>query len=103
MSRIGLRLVCSGCGAAGSVHIVPNWHDSRGESGAMKHVIECPFANPEAAARQLLQLTSGLEAVQNGRMHIEKIDTRFMTLGSKGTSLAPASVRPSRRVGSTCT
>ncbi|MGY4289049.1 hypothetical protein ACVWXO_008269 [Bradyrhizobium sp. LM2.7] len=32
-SRIGLRLVCAACDAAGSVHIVPNWHDSRGKSG----------------------------------------------------------------------
>lgn len=30
-SSVGLRLVCSACGAAGSVHIVPNWHDSRGQ------------------------------------------------------------------------
>ncbi|MET4483329.1 hypothetical protein ABIB66_007899 [Bradyrhizobium sp. F1.13.3] len=30
-SQVGLRLVCSSCGAAGSVHIVPNWHDSRGQ------------------------------------------------------------------------
>ncbi|EIG63674.1 hypothetical protein Bra1253DRAFT_00183 [Bradyrhizobium sp. WSM1253] len=30
-SRLGLRLVCSACGATGSVHIVPNWHDGRGQ------------------------------------------------------------------------
>jgi hypothetical protein len=26
-SRAGWCLVCTECGAAGSVHIVPNWHD----------------------------------------------------------------------------
>jgi hypothetical protein len=26
-STIGSRLVCKQCGAAGSVNIVPNWHD----------------------------------------------------------------------------
>jgi hypothetical protein len=26
-NRIGWSLVCSACGAAGSVNIVPNWHD----------------------------------------------------------------------------
>ena len=26
-SKIGSRLVCKECGVAGSVHIVPNWHD----------------------------------------------------------------------------
>jgi len=30
-SRVGLCLICSACGAAGSVHIVPNWHHSCGQ------------------------------------------------------------------------
>jgi len=29
-SRVGWCLVCSECGAAGSVNIVPNWHDMVG-------------------------------------------------------------------------
>ncbi|MGY4465589.1 hypothetical protein ACVWWK_001271 [Bradyrhizobium sp. LB9.1b] len=52
----------------------------------MKHVTERPFANPEAAARQLLQLASGIEAVQDGRIHIEKINYPFLyTLKASGT------------------
>jgi hypothetical protein len=35
---------------------------------AVKHVTERPFANPEAAARQLVQLASGIGAVQDGRI-----------------------------------
>jgi hypothetical protein len=31
-SKIGPRLVCSNCGAAGSAHIVPNWHDRAGHA-----------------------------------------------------------------------
>jgi hypothetical protein len=31
-STIGPRLVCSECGTAGSVHIVPNWHDRAGHA-----------------------------------------------------------------------
>ncbi|MCK1663399.1 hypothetical protein [Bradyrhizobium sp. 151] len=52
----------------------------------MKHVTERPFAKPEAAARQLLQLASGTEAVQDGRIHIEKINYPFLyTLKASGT------------------
>src|SRR6476661_5223842 len=31
-STIGSRLVCKECGAAGSVNIVPNWHDRVGDA-----------------------------------------------------------------------
>jgi hypothetical protein len=31
-SRVGWRLVCTFCGAAGSVNIVPNWHDRIGHA-----------------------------------------------------------------------
>jgi hypothetical protein len=31
-SRIGWCLVCSDCGAAGSVNIKPNWHDMKGHA-----------------------------------------------------------------------
>lgn len=44
----------------------------------MKHVTECPFADPHAAARQLVQLASGIEPVQDGRIHIEKINYPFI-------------------------
>jgi hypothetical protein len=79
--------VCSAFGAAGSAHIVPNWQDSREQSGQhgvedliqeLKVVTERPFADPEAAARQLVQLASSIEAVQDGRVHIEKINYPFL-------------------------
>ncbi|MGY4509044.1 hypothetical protein [Bradyrhizobium sp. USDA 3650] len=51
----------------------------------MKHVTERRFANPEAAARQLVQLASRIEAVQDGRIHIEKINYPFLyTLKASG-------------------
>ncbi len=31
-SRIGWCFMCSECGAAGSVNIVPNWHDMKGRT-----------------------------------------------------------------------
>jgi hypothetical protein len=52
---------------------------------AMKHVTERPFADPEVAARQLVQLASGIKAVQDGRIHIEKINYPFLyTLKASG-------------------
>ncbi|MGY4460811.1 hypothetical protein [Bradyrhizobium sp. LB13.1] len=52
----------------------------------MKHVTERPFADPHAAARQLVQLASGIEALQDGRIHIEKINYPFLyTLKGSGT------------------
>jgi hypothetical protein len=45
---------------------------------AMKLIAERPFAHPEVAARQLALLASGIEAVQDGRIHIEKINYLFL-------------------------
>ncbi|WP_368508565.1 hypothetical protein [Bradyrhizobium lupini] len=51
----------------------------------MKHVTERPFAAPEVAARQLVQLASRSDAVQDGRIHIEKIKYPFLyTLKASG-------------------
>jgi hypothetical protein len=36
-----------------------------------------PFANPEAAARKLVEIAAGIEPVQDGRIHIEKINAPF--------------------------
>jgi hypothetical protein len=51
----------------------------------MKHVTERLFADPVVAARQLVQLASGIKAVQDGRIHIEKINYPFLyTLKASG-------------------
>lgn len=51
----------------------------------MKLVTERPFANPEVAARQLVELASGIEAVQDGRIHTEKVNYPFLyTLKGSG-------------------
>jgi hypothetical protein len=43
-----------------------------------KYVGDRPFANPEAAARKLLEIASGVEAVQDGRIFIELINGPFL-------------------------
>ena len=51
----------------------------------MKHVDLRPYADPEPAARKLLELAAGVEAI-NGRIHIEKINEPFLfTLKGSGS------------------
>lgn len=51
----------------------------------MKLTTERPFANPETAAHKLVEIASGIEPVQDGRIHIEKINAPFLyTLKATG-------------------
>jgi hypothetical protein len=40
----------------------------------MKFNTDRPYANPEAAARKILEIANATPAPQEGRIHIEKID-----------------------------
>ncbi len=44
----------------------------------MKFVAERPYADPEAAARKLLEIANSVEAVQDGRIFIELINWPFL-------------------------
>jgi hypothetical protein len=44
----------------------------------MKYAAARPFADPEKAARKLLEIANTVEAVQDGRIHIEKINGPFL-------------------------
>lgn len=44
----------------------------------MKCVEDRPYPDPEKAARHLLELANAVEAVQDGRIHIEKINYPFI-------------------------
>ncbi|MBR1028334.1 MULTISPECIES: hypothetical protein [Bradyrhizobium] len=44
----------------------------------MKHADERPYADPEAAARKLVELAASVEAVQDGRIYIERINAPFL-------------------------
>ena len=43
----------------------------------MKFVEQRPFADPETAARKLMEIAKAVEPVQDGRIHIEKINWPF--------------------------
>ena len=44
----------------------------------MKFVEKRPFADPDAAARKLLELANAFEPIQDGRIYIEKINGPFL-------------------------
>jgi hypothetical protein len=44
----------------------------------MKYATDRPFADPDKAARKLLEIANTVEAVQDGRIHIEKINGPFL-------------------------
>jgi hypothetical protein len=44
----------------------------------MKFTADRPLADPENAARKLLEIAFTVEAVQDGRIHIEKINGPFL-------------------------
>jgi hypothetical protein len=44
----------------------------------VKFTADRPFADPEKAARKLLEIANETEAVQDGRIHIEKLNGPFL-------------------------
>ncbi|MGY8664291.1 hypothetical protein Q3C01_18350 [Bradyrhizobium sp. UFLA05-109] len=69
----------------------------------MKLTSERPFANPEAAARKLVEIATGITPVQNGRINIEKFNAPFLyTLKPTAQRSAPASTTRSIAAGSSC-
>lgn len=50
----------------------------------MKYVEKRSYADPEAAARKLMELANAVEPVQDGRIYIEKINWPFLSV-LKGT------------------
>lgn len=44
----------------------------------MKYATDRPFADPEKAAHKLLDIANAVEPIQDGRIHIEKINGPFL-------------------------
>ena len=45
-----------------------------------KFAAERPYSDPQAAARKLIELAASIEPVQDGRIHIEKINYLLIPL-----------------------
>jgi len=48
----------------------------------MKFIAEYPYADPDTAARKLVELANAFEPVQDGRIYIEQINFPFLFQGS---------------------
>jgi hypothetical protein len=47
----------------------------------MKFVVRHPFVDPDAAALKLVEIANAVEAVQDGRVYIERINGPFLEQG----------------------
>ena len=47
----------------------------------MKFVERHPFADPDVAARKLIEFANGVEAMQDGRIYIERVNEPFLAAG----------------------
>ena len=47
----------------------------------MKFAHDRPYADPDNAARKLVEIANTVEAVQDGRIHVEKINWAFLQTG----------------------
>ena len=50
----------------------------------MRFVEPRPFADPDIAARKLVEIANGVEAVQDGRICIERVNAPFLVAGGSG-------------------
>ena len=55
----------------------------------MKFAAARPYADPEKAARKLIEIANSVEAVQDGRLHIEKINWPFLQATGNAENTAP--------------
>ena len=51
---------------------------------ALKFAAYRPFANPDTAARKLIEIANDVEAVQDGRIYIERVNAPFLAAGGTG-------------------
>ena len=50
----------------------------------MKFVERHPFADPDAVARKVIEIANGVEAAQDGRIFIERVNEPFLAAGGSG-------------------
>ena len=49
-----------------------------------KFIADRPFADPDAAARKIVEIAKEGEAVQNGRIYIERVNAPFLAGAGSG-------------------
>ena len=58
-----------------------------------------PFSNPDAAARKLVEIANDVEAVQDGRIFIERVNATFLKAGGSADDFRAGIERPSTSAG----
>lgn len=56
----------------------------------MKYASACPLAYPETTARKLVEIASGIQPAQDGRIFIELVNIAFLKLGGTGEQFRAA-------------
>jgi hypothetical protein len=51
----------------------------------MKYAEPRPYADPEKAARRIVEIARSVEPVQDGRIHVELIERGWLTMHESGT------------------
>ena len=54
------------------------------KSSPVKFIDPYQFADPDVAARKLVEIASTIEAVQDGRIFIERVNEPFLLAGGSG-------------------
>ena len=49
-----------------------------------KFAADHPFADPDIAARKIVEIANGVEAAQDGRIYIERVNAPFLAAGGAG-------------------
>ena len=57
---------------------------------AVKFVERHSFADPDVAARKLVEIANGVEAVQDGRIYIERVNEPFLAAGGSADQFRAA-------------
>jgi hypothetical protein len=60
----------------------------------MKFVERRPFADPDSAARKLVEIANGIETVQDRRIFIEQVNAPFLASGGNGEEFRTGIERP---------
>jgi hypothetical protein len=66
----------------------------------MRFVAPRPLADPDLAARKLVETANGVEAVQDDRIYIERVNAPFLTAGGSGEDFRAGLARAIARGGS---
>jgi hypothetical protein len=77
--------------------------DEAAKANSMKFIAARPFADPDVAARKIIEIANDVEAVQDGRIYIERVNAPFLAAGGSADDFRAGSSAPSRSAGYGCT